>query len=101
MVSPRAGEDARNRETDLVVLGRLLGELEGAFETVGQEEATKVVGLGARNEVLDLRLVEVGRREGLGGAELRAERTAKREAESAQVRLSHSEWIGKLTGRGQ
>lgn len=60
--------------TDLVVLSRGLGELESALEAVSEEETAEVVRLGSLDQLLDLGLVEMSRRERLGGAELRAER---------------------------
>lgn len=70
--------DERGRQVegdDLALGGRILGDFEGALDTVGEKVAFDVKVLGGVDELGDLGLGEVGGGELLGGTEGGAERT--------------------------
>ena len=65
-------------ETNLSVVGRLLGELERRLDAVREEEAAEVEELGAVDEGGNLGRGEVLGREELGGSEVGRERARGR-----------------------
>jgi hypothetical protein len=68
----------RNPGTHLAVVSSVLSEDLGRLDSVGEEESTEVEELGSVNEGLDGGGLEVGRLEGLGGSEGRAEGPTER-----------------------